>query len=203
MKPKTKKVYVSGDGRSFDTRKECRKWEDDKLYCDPVHLSTEQIIGLIETVFHVIFIAIPRDERAAISLYIRRELRGETNVDFYFEYLDGYDGLVRYNGSINYYRHRDVAIQLGYFDEKEDFDVSPNWRSWGHFPVKKIYHYFRSIGYFTKRKEEPEINPLFHKKGWHKIYSKDYGITPVEIIKEPAQSYEKDRGFSTDIIHLK
>src|SRR6266581_3601780 len=99
MKPKTKKMYVSSDGRSFDTLKEYREWESERLYCDPIHLTTQQIIDLMQTVFWAIFIEVPRDHKSQISLYVRKELRGDTNFDFYFQYKGYRDKLETYNGS--------------------------------------------------------------------------------------------------------
>jgi len=183
MKPKTKKTYVSSDGRIFETLKEYREWEIEKLYCDPVHLATQQIIGLMEAAFRWIFIEVPRDYRSEVTLYVRKELREEINFDFYFEFMGSRGTLETYNGSVKYCRGRDVTIQLGYYDENENFQISPDWRHWSDFRVRKTYDYFESIGYFTKKREEPEINPLFRKKGWHKIYSKAYDLTPIEIIR--------------------
>jgi len=179
MKLKTKKAYTFANVQSFDTLKEHRERGEGQLYCAPIHMRSRQIIGLMKAVFWPIFIEAPRDYRREISLYVRKELNKKTNFDFCFEYVGYCNRLEMYNGSVQHCGDQDVVIRLGYFDGYGSFDISPDWKLWSDFCVKKTFAYFHSIGYFSKKKEEPEINPLFKKNGWHKIYSRDYSIIPV------------------------
>lgn len=186
MKTKYKKVYVSDDGQTFDSRESCRYHEQYKLYYTPVHLSNEQIINLIKTAFPGPFLNYPEGCHGEISLYVRRDIESEGDFDFYFSVKDSDGEISTYDGSI-LERTRDIAIGLGY-EEEGKYHISKNWAYWNHICMRKVYNYLRSIAYFQKKKEEPDINALFRKKGWHQIYSKDYSVCYPEIITDSAAS---------------
>ena len=202
MKTKYKKIYVSDDGIDFDSRKSCRQWEEYKLYYTPVHLSNEQIINLIKTAFPGPFLQGPKDCLGEISLYVRRDIESEGDFDFYFSIKDCDGKISTYDGSIHE-RTRDIAIGLGY-EENAEYHISDDWAYWNHISMRKVYNYLRSIAYFQKNKEAPDINPIFRKEGWHKIYSKDCSVFYPEIIKDPAESrkHSKKDDKSPVIIHL-
>jgi hypothetical protein len=202
MKTKYKKIYVSDDGIDFDSRKSCREWEEYKLYYTPVHLSNDQIITLIKTAFPGPFLQGPKDCRGEISLYVRRDIESGSHFDFYFSIKDGDGKIDTYDGSI-YEGTRDIAIGLGY-EEEGKYHISEDWAYWNHISMRKVYNYLRSIAYFQKKKEAPDINPIFRKEGWHLIYSKDYSVSYPEVIKDPAESrkHSKKEDKPPVIIHL-
>jgi len=203
MKTKTKKVYVANDGQVFDDRKSCQLHEEYKLYCTPVHLTNEQIINLLEAAFPGPFLFDPEGSNGEISLYVRRDIESETDFDFYFTVVYSNGEAKTYDGSIQD-RFRDIAIGLGY-EEKSKYHISNDWAYWNHIKIRQVYNYLRSIAFFQKRKEEPDINPIFRKEGWHKIYSKDYTVLYPEIIKDSAEKVRQSKPAAEPptIIHLK
>jgi len=170
MSQMTNDIYISSDGLRFTCKSDLESWEESKYYFTPIHLTNFQIIGLMEACFKFEFIGNPMLQKGEVILFVREDEYTDFGFEFWFSVRIGVETR-NFKGGIM--GSEEIYVSIG-LNEDVSYDFADSWKNNLAIPIKGVYKYLDSIGYFDKQTEIPEINPIFERDGWQQIFQIKY-----------------------------
>lgn len=164
MKTKMKKLFVADDGKEFEDLKEAQEYNDKLYFKNPIHLTDDEIIGLLKIIYAIWFNNWDL-ENIKLSIGDEREFGNGFAYKLKVKTVD--DEPVEYEGTV-----------AGDNDVRLSGDTA--CLVYNGFSVKKVYEYLQSIKYFDRCETIPTPNPNIITDG-------DY----IEIY-EGGNEYKKD-----------